>query len=170
MMESWGVPSIYLHSKSYEYASILAAKGLDVVDMSFAGGLAREDHIFKALAIGAPYTKLVCMGRALMIPGYIGSNIEGVLHSERKQKVNGHWDKLPAGVTENGHTAEDIFAGYHDGQKKVGKDEMKNIPYGAIAAWTAADKLSAGLQQLMGGGRERSLPHISRSGRRGREP
>jgi hypothetical protein len=163
MMESWGVPSIFLHSKAHEYASILAAKGLDVVDMSFAGGLAREDHIFKALALGAPYTKLVCMGRGLMIPGFMGSNIEGVLHPDRKAKVNGNWDKLPAGVTENGERAEDIFAGYYDMQKKVGKDEMKKIPYGAIAAWTAADKLSCGLQQLMAGARKFSLDQISRS-------
>lgn len=162
MMESWGVPSIHLHSKAYEYATILAAQGLDVVDMSFAGGLAREDQIFKALALGAPYTKLVCMGRSLMIPGYLGSNIEGVLHADRKEKVNGHWDKLPAGVTENGQKAEDIFAGYYDVQKKIGKDEMKNIPYGAIASWTAADKLAAGLQQLMAGARKFSLDQISR--------
>jgi hypothetical protein len=162
MMETWGVPSIFLHSKTYEYASILAAKGHQVVDMSFAGGLAREDHIFKALALGAPYTKLVCMGRGLMIPGFIGSNIEGVLHPERKQSVNGHWDKLPAGVIENGEHAEDIFAGYYDLQKKVGKNEMKNIPYGAIAAWTAADKLAAGLQQIMAGARKFSLDQISR--------
>ncbi|RJP37118.1 MAG: FMN-binding glutamate synthase family protein, partial [Desulfobacteraceae bacterium] len=74
MMQSWGVPSIHLHSKAYEYASILAAKGQRVVDMSFAGGFALEDSIFKALALGAPYTKLVCMGRAIMIPGFLGSN------------------------------------------------------------------------------------------------
>jgi hypothetical protein len=47
-------------------------------------------------------------------------------------------------------------------QKKVGRDEMKNIPYGAIAAWTAADKLAAGLQQLMAGARKFSLDQISR--------
>jgi hypothetical protein len=162
MMESWGVPSIYLHSKAYEYASILAAKGQDVVDMSFAGGLAREDQIFKALALGAPYTKLVCMGRALMIPGYLGSNVEGVLKPDRKAKVNGQWDKLPAGVTENGSNVEDIFAGYYDVQKKVGKDAMKDLPFGAIAAWTAADKLAGGLQQLMSGARKFSLKEISR--------
>ena len=39
---------------------------------------------------------------------------------------------------------------------------MKNIPYGAIAMWTLADKLSAGLQQLMAGARKFSLPEISR--------
>jgi glutamate synthase domain-containing protein 2 len=163
MMETWGVPSIYLHSKAFEYASLLKAKGADVVDLSLAGGFAREDHIFKALAIGAPFVKLVCMGRALMIPGYLGSNIEGVIHPERKEKVNGHWTELPKSVTENGSKAEDLFSGFYDLQKKVGAAEMKNIPYGAIAAWTLADKLAAGVQQLMAGARRFNLNEISRS-------
>jgi len=163
MMESWGVPSVLLHAKAYEYASILASRGADVVDMSFAGGLAREDHIFKALAIGAPYSKLVCMGRALMIPGFLGANIEGVLHPERRVKLNGNWDKLPNSVQETGLTAEEVFAGYYDVQKKVGAAEMKNIPYGAIASWTLADKLAAGLQQLMAGARKFTLSQISRN-------
>jgi len=162
MMESWGVPSIHLHSKAYEYAAILKSKGKDVVDMAFAGGLAREDQIFKALALGAPFTKLVCMGRSLMIPGYLGSNIEGVFHPERKEKLNGNWDELPASVKECGTNEEEIFAGYYDVQKKVGKDEMKNIPLGAIANWTAVDKLAAGLQQLMAGARKFTLKEVSR--------
>jgi len=163
MMESWGVPSLLLHAKAYEYANILAKKGKKVVDMAFAGGLAREDHIFKALALGSPYTKLVCMGRALMIPGFLGSNIEGALHPERKEKVKGNWDKLPASVAEFGNTPEEIFAGYYDVQKRVGKEEIKNIPYGAIAVWTLADKLKAGLQQLLAGARKFSVKEISRS-------
>jgi glutamate synthase domain-containing protein 2 len=163
MMETWGVPSLLLHGKTYEYASRLAAKGQSVVDIAFAGGLAREDHIFKALALGAPYTKLVCMGRAVMIPGFLGSNIEGALHPERRQKVNGNWDDLAPGVKEQGSTAEEIFAGYYDVQKRVGAKEMKNIPYGAIAMWTLADKLAAGLQQLMAGVRRFSLTEISRN-------
>ena len=163
MMQSWGVPSINLHSKAYEYASILAAKGDKVVDMSFAGGFALEDHIFKALALGAPFTKLVCMGRGIMIPGYLGANIEGVLHPDRKEKLCGNWDKLPKTVSELGSSAEEIFASYFDVQKKVGKDEMKNIPYGAIAFYTMADKLSCGLQQLMAGARKFSLDQITRN-------
>ena len=163
MMQSWGVPSINLHAKAHEYASIIAAKGQRVVDMSFAGGFALEDSIFKALALGAPYTKLVCMGRAIMIPGYLGANIEGVLHPERKAKINGNWDSLPKTVTNLGEKAEQIFASYYDVQKKIGKDEMKNIPYGAIAFWTMADKLACGLQQLMAGARKFSLNQISRN-------
>jgi glutamate synthase domain-containing protein 2 len=162
MMQSWGVPSLHLHSKTYEYASILAARGTKVVDMAFAGGLAREDHIFKALALGAPYTRLICMGRSLMIPGFLGSNIEGALVPERKAQVVGHWDELPASVKEIGVSAEEIFAGYYDVQKKVGTKEINAIPYGAIAIWTLADKLAAGLQQLMAGARRFNLREISR--------
>lgn len=162
MMQSWGVPSINLHSKAYEYASILAAKGERVVDMSFAGGFALEDSIFKALALGAPYTKMVCMGRGIMIPGFVGANIEGALHPARREEINGNWDKLPKTVTGIGNSAEEIFASYFDVQKKVGKKEMKNIPYGAIAFWTLADKLACGLQQLMAGARKFSLANISR--------
>lgn len=162
MMQSWGVPSVILHSKAHEYASLLSAKGKSVVDMSFAGGFALEDHIFKALALGAPYTKLICMGRAIMIPGFLGANIEGAIYPERRAEVNGNWNELPKNVLEVGKTADEIFACYHDLEDKLGKDEMKNIPYGAIAFYTLADKLGCGLQQLMAGARKFSLDKITR--------
>jgi hypothetical protein len=162
MMETWGVPSVLLHAKATEYAQILSSKGKRVVDMAFAGGLAREDHIFKALALGAPFTKLVCMGRALMIPGYLGANVEGVFRPEKAKALNAHWEKLPGNVTAIGRYPEEIFAGYYDVRKQVGADEMANIPLGAIAIWTLADKLGAGLQQLMAGARKFSMSEISR--------
>jgi hypothetical protein len=163
MMQSWGVPSINLHSKAYEYASILEGAGTKVVDLSFAGGFALEDSIFKGLALGAPYTKLICMGRGIMIPGFLGANIEGVLHPERKDEVHGNWDSLPKSVSNLGNKPEEIFASYFDVQKKIGADEMANIPYGAIAMWTMADKLGCGLQQLLAGARKFSLSQVSRN-------
>jgi len=162
MMQSWGVPSINLHSKAYEYASILAAKGDDVVDMSFAGGFALEDHIFKALALGAPFTKLVPSSNAFFTSVRVGSNIEGAVHPERRGDVNGNWIELPKTVQEVGNSGKEIFASYFDVEKKVGKNEMKNIPYGAIAFYTMADKLSCGLQQLLAGARKFSMNQISR--------
>lgn len=163
MMESWGVPSIYLHAKAAEYARLLSARGMDVVDMAFAGGFAKEDHIFKALALGAPYTKLVCMGRALMIPGFLGANVEGALHPEWKERLCGNWDALPASFAqEYGQTPEEIFAGYYDVKRKVGAAEMQHVPLGAVALWTLADKLAAGLQQLLAGARKFDVSAISR--------
>ncbi len=162
MMETWGVPSIQLHAKAREYAALLAARGKKVVDMSLAGGFSREDHLFKAMAMGAPYVKLICLGRAIMIPGFLGANIEGALHPERRAKVFGNWDTLPKTVSDLGKTPEQIFACFEDVKKRVGAKEMKNIPYGAIAFCTMADKVSAGLQQLLAGARRFSLPELSR--------
>ncbi len=77
--------------------------------------------------------------------------------------MNGNWDKLPRTVADIGSKPEEIFASYFDLQKKLGKKEMKNIPYGAIAFYTLADKLACGLQQLMAGARKFSLDSISRN-------
>ncbi len=162
MMQSWGVPSLNLHAKAHEYAAILANRGERVVDLSFAGGFALEDSIFKGLALGAPFVKMICMGRAIMIPGFLGANIEGVLHPERRAAVNGNWDALPKSVSEIGHTAEDLFCSYFEVQKRVGKKEMAKIPYGAIAMWAMADKLSCGIQQLLAGARKFRVNQISR--------
>ena len=119
-------------------------------------------RIIKALALGAPYAKLVCMGRALMIPGFLGTNIEGVFKPGKRLAINGHWEKLPNSVTQVGTYPDEIFSGYYEVQNKVGQKEMENIPFGAIAVWTLADKLAAGLQQFMAGARKFCLPEVSR--------
>lgn len=166
MMENWGVPSLLLHAKAYEFAKRLADRGKPVVDLAFGGGLAREDHIFKALALGAPFAKLVCMGRALMIPAFLGTNIEGVLRPEKRISASGqqlgYWEKLPPNVREIGDKPEELFACYHEVERKVGTAEMKNIPLGAVALYTFVDKLAAGLQQLLAGARKFSVSEISR--------
>jgi glutamate synthase domain-containing protein 2 len=164
MMDHWGVPSLQLHAKTYEYCKVLQGNGFDVPDISLAGGLAREDHIFKALALCAPYARLVCMGRAPMIPGFVGSNIETVLRPGRRPDLPDHWEgTLPSPVRNLGTTAEEIFAGWEPVKEKVGADEIENIPFGAIAMYGYADKLAAGLQQLLAGARKFDLGEISRS-------
>ncbi len=163
MMQNWGVPSLLLHEKTVEYSEILSDQGIEVPDLSFAGGLAREDHMFKAMALGAPYAKLVCMGRAPMIAGFVGANIEGVFKPEKRAKLNGNWDELPKSVRDVGETPEGIFACWYDVEKKVGAAEMENIPFGAVALYTFADKLKAGLQQFMCGARKFELDKIGRS-------
>ena len=163
MMEHWGVPSLELHTKTYEYCKILDEQGIKVPDISLAGGFAREDHIFKAIALGAPYTKLVCMGRAPMIPGYLGSNIQGVFQPETRSHLNGRWDELPSSVKDFGNTPEELFAGWENVKDKVGADEMKHIPFGAIAMYGYADKLACGLQQFMAGARKFKLSEITRN-------
>ncbi len=152
MMEEWGMPSLYLHAASYEFCKKLADKGERVPDIAFAGGFSSEDGIFKALALGAPFVKAVCMGRALMIPGMVGKNIAQWLKS----------NDLPKTVSEFGKTTEEIFVCYEAVVDIVGKDEMKNIPLGALGIYSYSDKIKVGLQQIMAGARCFSLPAITR--------
>lgn len=153
MMEEWGMPSLYLHSAAYEFAKILDDKGEKVPDIAFAGGFSSEDGIFKAMAIGAPYVKAVCMGRALMIPGMVGKNIAEWIKN----------DNLPKTVSEYGTSIEEIFVCYEKVKGLVGSNEIKNIPLGAIGIFSYADKLKVGLQQLMAGARCFSTKSISRN-------
>jgi glutamate synthase domain-containing protein 2 len=152
MMEEWGIPSIYLHAAAYEYASILAAKGRRVPDLAFAGGFSTEDQVFKALALGAPYVKAICMGRALMIPGMVGKNIAQWIKE----------GKLPRNVADYGSTVEEIFVNYEKVKDIVGAAEIGNIPLGAIGIYSYADKIRVGLQQLMAGARRFNIGVISR--------
>ena len=72
MMNEWGIPTFYLQSLANEFAQKLTKRGMRVPDLAMAGGFSTEDGVFKVLAMGAPYFKAVCMGRALMIPGMVG--------------------------------------------------------------------------------------------------
>jgi glutamate synthase domain-containing protein 2 len=153
MMEEWGIPSLYLHSAAYEFAKILSDKGQRPPDIAFAGGFSSEDGVFKALALGAPFTRAVCMGRALMIPGMVGKNIAEWIKD----------GKLPNTVSQFGSTPEEIFVCYEQVKSIVGANEMKNIPLGAIGIYSYSDKIKVGLQQLMAGARCFSVPAISRN-------
>ncbi len=153
MMSEWGIPSIYLHSMAYELCDRLAKRGLWVPDIAFAGGFSAEDHVFKALALGAPYCKAVCMGRALMIPGMVGKNAEKWLRGEQ--------GGLPATVSKYGSTKEEIFMNYEVLKEKYGA-EADNLPLGAVGIFSAVDKIKVGLQQLMAGSRNWEVQYISR--------
>ncbi len=152
MMNEWGIPTFYLESLAYEFCEKLTKSGVRVPDIAFAGGFSSEDGVFKAIAMGSPYVKAVCMGRSLMIPGMVGKNI-------------GEWIKkkdLPTTVSKYGSTVEEIFVSYEDLRSKYG-DMVKNLPLGAIGIYTFCQKIKVGLQQLMAGSRNFKISTISRN-------
>jgi glutamate synthase domain-containing protein 2 len=152
MMEEWGMPSLYLHAAAYEFCKRLTDKGERVPDIAFGGGFSSEDGVFKALAMGSPFVKAVCMGRALMIPGMVGKNIAKWIKD----------GKLPATVSQYGSKPEEIFICYEEVKDLVGVKEMKNIPLGAVGVYSYAQKIKVGLQQLMAGTRCFNIDSINR--------
>ncbi|MGQ9780519.1 MAG: FMN-binding glutamate synthase family protein [Bacillota bacterium] len=151
MMNEWGIPTFYLEALAYQYSEKLRQRGLRVPDLAMAGGFSTEDGVFKAIAMGSPYVKAVCMGRALMIPGMVGKNIGVWLEK----------GELPKTVSRYGQTVEEIFVCYEELREKYGA-EIKNIPLGAVGIYTFCQKFRTGLQQLMAGSRNYSLATISR--------
>ena len=152
MMEEWGIPTFYIESLAYGFLKKLDERGEYVPDVAIGGGLSTEDHIFKVIAMGAPYVKAVCMGRSLMIPAFVGKNI-------------GKWieeDNLPKTVSAFGTTAEQIFVTYEELREKYG-DAIQDLPMGAIGMYTFAQKVKVGLQQLMAGSRNFRLGTMGRS-------
>jgi len=151
MMNEWGIPTFYLESLAYRFCERLRERGFRVPDLAVAGGFSTEDGVFKAIAMGSPYVKAVCMGRALMIPGMVGKNIG--LWLEKGQ--------LPKTVSKYGKTVEEIFVCYEELKEKYG-EEIKAIPLGAIGIYTFCQKIKTGLQQLMAGSRKFRISALSR--------
>ena len=151
MMTEWGIPTFYLQSLAYEFAEKLTKQGMRVPDLAIAGGFSSEDGVYKALAMGAPHFKAVCMGRALLIPGFVGKNI-------------GKWienNDLPRTVSEFGDKPEEIFVCYEELAQKFG-NEMRNLPLGALGIYTYVERFKTGLQQLMAGSRKFNLSVLTR--------
>jgi len=151
MMNEWGIPTFYLQSLAYGFCQKLEKQGMRVPDLAMAGGFSDEPGVFKALAMGSPYFKAVCMGRGLMIPGMVGKNIEKWLAA----------GDLPKSVSRYGSTVEEIFVCYEELKEKYGT-RIKEIPMGAVGIYTYSQKFKTGLQQIMAGSRNFRLSTMAR--------
>ena len=150
MMNEWGIPTIHLESLLYKYLKKLKEKGKFIPSVAIAGGIVLEDHIFKAIALGAPYVKAVCMGRSTLTAAMVGKT-QGQLLTETYGKGKEYEDALLR-----------TFSGATQLKEKYGKDFVK-IPPAAIAIYTYYDRLVAGLKQLMAGARKFRLDLVERN-------
>ena len=169
MMNEWGVPTVQLECLLHTYLKRLDAQGKFVPDCAIAGGMSLEDHIFKALALGAPYIKAVCMGRSIMTAAMAGNTQANMLKKKMEKAIekNGsvmhHFDeKSPLVKGGDWIEVKDLFVTAPKLNEKYGKD-FAQIPPGAIGVYTYIDRLTQGLQQFMAGERKFALKHINRN-------
>ena len=116
---------------------------------AIAGDIALEDHIFKAIALGAPYIKAVCMGRSTLTAAMVGKTQEHLL---RKKYEEGNQYREALSRT---------FIAAAELKEKYGED-FERIPPAAIGVYTYYDRLATGLRQLMAGERKFALNFIDR--------
>jgi len=169
MMNEWGVPTVQLECLLHDYLKRLEAQGRFIPDCAMAGGIALEDHIFKAIALGAPYIKAVCMGRSILTAAMVGNTQANLLKKkiekdiEKDGSVMQHFDeKSPLVKRGDWIQMEDLFVTASKLKEKYGKVFSK-IPPGAIGVYTYLDRLTQGLQQLMAGERKFALKYIDRN-------
>lgn len=153
MMNEWGVPPVYLHSLAYQYAQRLANAGQYLPALAFAGGFTFEDQIFKGLALGAPFVKLIGMARSPIAAAMVGKTIG--------RSIDEHM--IPVYVERFGHTKDDIFVTAGHLRRELGDVEFEKIPAGALGLYTYYERLDQGLRQLLAGSRKFSLEHLSRN-------
>ena len=153
MMNEWGVPPVELHSLLYEYTKRLADKGEHVPALAVAGGFTFEDQIFKGLAMGAPFVKLIGMARSPIAAAMVGKTIGRAIQE----------NQLPVYVERFGTSIDEIFVTASSLRKELGEKEFERIPAGALGLFTYYERLAQGLRQLMAGNRKFALEHITRN-------
>lgn len=153
MMNEWGMPPVELHSLLYKYAKQLDDAGKYVPPLALAGGFTFEDQIFKGLALGAPYVKLIGMARSPIAAAMVGKTIGKAIEEQ----------ELPVYVERFGSKIDEIFVTAADLRKELGNDEFEKLPTGAIGLYTYYERLAQGLRQLMTGSRKFSLEYMARN-------
>jgi glutamate synthase domain-containing protein 2 len=152
MMNEWGVPPVELHSLLYQYARRLADQGRYVPALAVAGGFTFEDQIFKGLALGAPFVKLVGMARGPMAAAMVGKTIGRAIEE----------GQLPIYVERFGASRDEIFVTASALRQELGDEVFETLPTGALGLYTYYERLAQGLRQLLAGSRKFSVAYISR--------
>jgi glutamate synthase domain-containing protein 2 len=152
MMNEWGIPPVELHSLLYRYAKQLADRKRYVPALAVGGGFTFEDQIFKGLAMGAPFVKLVGMARGPIAAAMVGKTIGRAIETHQ----------IPVYIERFGNSKEEIFVTATSLRKELGNEAFDQIPTGAIGLYTYYERLAQGLRQLMAGSRKFTLGHLSR--------
>lgn len=152
MMNEWGVPPVYLHSLLYQYARRLSDRGEYLPALALAGGFSFEDQIFKGLALGAPFVKLIGMARAPVAAAMVGKTIGRAIDAQQ----------VPVYIERFGCARDDIFVTAVELRKKLNNGNFESLPTGALGLYTYYERLAQGLRQLMAGSRKFALEYLDR--------
>jgi len=153
MMNEWGVPTVYLQALLVKCLDRLAAQGAYLPPVAIAGGFTLEDHMYKGLAMGAPYTKAIGMARSALSAAMVGKTVGEAIKM----------GKVPNEYKKYGDKLEQVFIAVEELKNNLGPDAFSELPVGAIGVYSYFGRLAQGLRQFMCGARKFSLEHITRT-------
>ncbi|MCY3412382.1 MAG: FMN-binding glutamate synthase family protein [Candidatus Heimdallarchaeota archaeon] len=152
MMNEWGVPGVELWSLLRRYIESIDRKGKHIPDIAIAGGITMEDQIFKGLALGAPYFKMIGMARAPLTAAMVGKTIGRKLDN----------NETPIYVNRFGRTKDEVFLTADELRREYG-NRYSEIPAGAMGVYTYMKRLDQGVKQLLAGSRKFNLDLLDRN-------
>lgn len=151
MMNEWGRPAAQLECVVVEVMNRLRETVHPLPDICIAGGFVTEDQVFKGLALGAPYVKLVGICRPAMAAAMRGKSIG-------EQIAAG---AVPDQLKQYGDAVTDIFSGYRELRAHYGS-EADRLPPGAVGVYSYLERVGFGLKLLMALNRKFQVGLISR--------
>jgi hypothetical protein len=150
MMNEWSLPTIELEKVVSQKMRELRKVGAWLPSIAIAGGIAMEDTMFKALALGAPYVHLVAIGRGAMAAAMSAKNVGDMI-----EKGN-----TPLTYKAFGDSIDTIF---REAKRLKHLYRDKKITPGAIGLFSYIERLAFGMKLLMGLNRKFSLQYIDQT-------
>jgi len=151
MMNEWGIPTIQLEVLVCDMVKKLISLGYDVPQVAITGGITMEDHVFKALALGAPYITLVGIGRAAMAAAMTGKQIGELIETGNTPKEYERFGKSVSTIFENYKVLEAVYS-----------QRVQSFTPGTMGVYSYLERVSVGLRQLMALNRKFDIKLLSR--------
>ncbi|PIE64737.1 MAG: FMN-binding glutamate synthase family protein [Desulfobacterales bacterium] len=152
MMNEWCLPTCVLQSALNEIMERLKKEGRTLPHISITGGLSSEDHVFKVLALGAPYISTVGLCRASMAATMSAKKV-----SELLERGN-----LPGELKRFGSTKDELFPELRKLRDIYGK-EANDFSPGAIGVFSYLNKIAFGIRHFAALNRKFDLKFIDQN-------
>ena len=150
MMNEWGLPAVCIESALPEICRRLESRGLVVPDIAITGGITSEDQVYKALAIGAPWVKIVGLCRAAMAAAMVGEKVGQLLET----------GMVPKHLERYGGSKETLFRHLPELRSHYG-EEADKMSAGAIGAYSYLQKIAFGLRHFAALNRKFDIRYIN---------
>jgi len=126
MMNEWSYPTVELERIVHWCMAELEREGVWLPAIAIGGGIVFEDAAFKALALGAPFVKLVAIGRGAMAAAMAGDNVGKMIEAGRVPELYKDFDATLDSVFLDAPALREI---YQDTQGNVSAGSMGLYSY-----------------------------------------